>query len=134
MGVQATMPIGAKISSTAVPVLSGAASFPSAGNVSIVTILAPADQHRLGEVQRRIRELVNYARDNRSLQTPANVAIVININAAKSAIREEALDASVVDGDIALLVSAGASDSTNILENAHLQLRDWMNENDRLVA
>jgi hypothetical protein len=137
MGVQAIRAIAGKKSSTVITTpLTAAAVFPAANECSIVTMLGAGDVHRIGEVQRRVRDCINYARDYDLFTSATSIAVVVKLDEAKAAIRTETLVANIVTGDvgIAIVGSERAKGSRNILENAHRQVLDWMNEQDRLAV
>ena len=136
MGVEASMTIGTKTSAVAAVVASGAAVFPAAGKVGIVSILPAADTGRIGEVQRAINHCIDYARDNNLFRSATSIAVVTTLNGGKVAVRTETLSTNVVTNDVGIMILGAVRDGgdTNIVENAHQQLLDFMNENDRLVA
>lgn len=138
MGVQAIRSVeGTKLSTIFTAPASGAAVFPGADQCSVVTMLAAADTHRLGETQRRIEDCINFARDN-DLFKPgsADIAVVVKLNETRADIRTEGDPLNVVTGDVGIMMAGTevSKGSRNILENAHKQVLDWMNEQDRLAV
>lgn len=137
MGVQAIRAVtGQKSSVVFTAPATALAAFPAAGECSVVTMLGSGDVHRLGEIQRRIEDCINYARDNNLFTSAISIAVVVKLNESRPSIRVETLIANVVTGDvgIAIVGSERTKGSRNILENAHKQVLDWMNEENRLAA
>ncbi len=136
MGVQSTMTIGDKQGSAAVTVASGAATFPSTFQVRIVSILPAADLHRLADIQRAVQICIDYARDNNLYTGGASIYVVTTLSGGKVAIRTGAVASAVVTNDVGIMVNnfESAKGARNIMDNAHKQLLDWMNEQDRLAA
>lgn len=136
MGVQCYMTIGDKKGSSAFPIASGGGAYPTTEEVGIISILPAADLHRLGEVQRTVMYCLEYARDNNIFISAGSIAIVTTLDAGKSGIREEGIIANVVTDEVGIMVvgSTRVDGGTLITYEAHRQLLDWMNENDRLVS
>ncbi len=133
MGVQAFMSIEAAPAFSIATIATGTANYPAAGSVSIVTILPAGDIHRYVEVFDVVRKLITYARDENIYVGAGSVAIVSSIDGT---IRVESIAANIVTGDIALMIvgSEKAKGSRNILDIAHRDLLNYMNENARLTA
>lgn len=136
MGVQATMKIGDKVDALAVSILSGEATYPGTDEVRIITILAAADEHRLADIQRAVMLCIDYARDNNIYTSSGSIAIVTNLNSGKAGVRREGIATNVVTGDVGLMVGGTVRNKggRNITDDAHKQLLDWMNEQNRLAA
>lgn len=135
MPLQATMTIGDKTTAVAATIVSGGATYPNPNQVRIVSILPAADQHRFADIHRAVKNCLDYARDNNLFVTSGSIAIVSNLDGGKSSIRQESIAANIVTGDVGIMVLGSVRNrgSINITENAHIQLLNWMNENDRLV-
>ena len=135
MGKQATMTIGDKIGSTASTIATGGATYPGVNQVRIVTLVAVADEHRLADIQRTVKVLIDAARDNNVFRGSGSKAYTTTLNGGKEGIIAKAISADVVDGDIALMIVGTVSNkgNRNITEEAHIQLLDWMNETDNLI-
>lgn len=135
MGVQSTMTISEKISSVAATIATALFTFPAAGEVRIATVLPAADLHRLAEVQRCIMYCLEYARDNNLYTSAVSIAVVTTLGDGKSGVREETVVANVVTDDVGILIVGTVRDDGGNLINyeAHKQLLDWLNENNRLV-
>ena len=85
MGVQAIRTITGKKEDTVLTTPATAlAAFPAAGEVSVVTILAVADQHRLADAERAIRICLDYARDNNLYTSAVSVSVVTTLNGGKA--------------------------------------------------
>lgn len=136
MGVQATMDIGDKNSGVAATIASGAATFPAAGKVRNAVILAAGDLHRVGEVQRSLNHCYDHAKHANLFTSAVSIAVVCPVGGALSSVRTETNPALVVTGEVAVMIvgAVRAQGDLNITFNAHEQLVDWMNENDRLVS
>lgn len=137
MGVQAIRGVlDPKLTTAFTTPATTAAVFPGADECSVVTMLAAADTHRLGEIQRQVENCINFARDEDLFDSAGSVCVLVKLDEPKASIRTEALAASVVTGDVGIMIvgSERAKGSRNILENAHKQVLDFMNEQDRLAA
>lgn len=110
---------------------------PTADQIAIVTMLAAADLHRYLEVQQRVRECINYARQQTWFEgTATDIFVAIKLDGAKGAVRTSGVFAEIVTGDIAITID-GASrigGSKNWVEEAFQQTLDWMRENERLTV
>ncbi len=136
MGIQATMTIVDKETSIAATVASGAATFPFTDQISIVSILPTADLHRLADVQRAVEICIDYARDNNLYVGTSQIYVVTTLDGGRNAVRTNNVATEVVTNDVGIMINNFEiqKGSRNIMDNAHKQLLDWMNENDRLVA
>ncbi len=136
MGVQAIMTIGDKKGSVVNTVATAAAVFPSTFEVSIVSILPTADLHRLADIQRAVKLCIDYARDNNLYGGGSQLYVVTTLNGGKAAIRSNNVANEVVTNDVGIMLNTFeiAKGSRNIMDNAHRQLLDWMNEQDRLAV
>lgn len=136
MGVEATMTIGDKANAIAVPVLSGAATFPQINEVRIVTMVGILDQYRLAEVQRAVIACIDFFRDgNYGGFGASSMGIITSLANPKGSVRADPVANNIVDDDIGLMLAGStiSSGSTNIIENAHRQLLAFMNENQQLT-
>ncbi len=110
---------------------------PAANQVAIVTMLAAADLHRFLEVQQRVRECINYARQQTWFEGAANdIFVAIKLDGAKGAVRTSETFIEIVTGDIAITID-GASrvgGAKNWIEEALQQTLDWMREQGRLTV
>lgn len=110
---------------------------PLANEIAIVTMLAAADLHRYLEVQQRVRECINYARQQTWFEgTAVDIFVAIKLNGAKGAVRTDTVFANIVTGDIAITID-GASrvgGAKNWIEEAFQQTLDWMREQTRLTV
>lgn len=136
MGVRAVMNIGNKDGASAVNILTGNATYPGNNQVGIVTMLPPSDFHRLSDINRTVKQILDYIRDEDRMVTAASMSFVTTLSTGKNGIREEAVVANIVTGDIAVIVvgSQRSQGNNSIFEEANNQLLDWMRENNRLVA
>ncbi len=138
MGVEArrvVIPLLKKESIVFNTVVSGAPTLPGPNEITIVTMLAAADTHRLLEVQNRIIELINFLLEKDFLSpTAADQFIAMKIFESKAAIRPTAF-AGVVTGDIAISLDAliRAPGAKNWIYEAYLQTMDRMREIGRLT-
>ncbi len=136
MSVQAIMSIHDKRSASAASVASGEALYPASSEVSIVSMPAVADEHRLADIQRAVEICIDFARDTNQFGSSGSTSIVTSLNGGKAAIRVELIATNVVTGDIGIMITGSVRNkgSRNITEEAHKQLLDWMNENGRLAT
>lgn len=136
MGVQATMTIGDKKGSVAVPVASGAATFPSTFQVRVVSILQASDSHRLADIQRAVVICIEYARDNNLYVGTSPMYVITTLDGGKSTIKFNNVASEIVTDNVGIMINNFEiqKGSRNIMDNAHQQLLDWMRENQRLVA
>lgn len=134
MGVLATMTINNRVSAAASNVASGLVTFPAQGIISIFTLVPIGDAHRYGEIYETIREVINYARDKNFFAVNTDLAIATNLSGRNNTMRTELLAASLIDGDIGILIDVAdvASGSTLIIEDAYQELLEWMLDKNRL--
>lgn len=110
---------------------------PLVNEIAIVTMLAAADLHRHLEVQQRVRECINFARQQTWFEgTAADIFVAIKLDGAKGAVRTSGVFAEIVTGDIAITIDAATriGGSKNWIEEAYQQTLDWMREQSRLTA
>ncbi len=140
MGVQAirqTVPLEKKEVIPFTTPASGLATNLATGEVSIITMLAAADTHRLLETQARVNELINFLRQgNFFLGSGIDAVVMIPIDGGKGNITIEAAVAAIVTGNIGVAVDLSfvGTGSKNWVTNSLRQTLDWMNEQDRLTA
>lgn len=140
MAVQATrlvVPLAKKeaiVFSTPVTALVPA---PAANSISIVTILAAADQHRELEIQMRVKELMDHLREKDFFNgTSTDIFVAMKITESKVSIRSSTTFTGIVTGDIALTLDAVLRNpgSKIWVLSAFKQTLDFMNEKARLAV
>jgi len=137
MGVQAIRTLVGKKSSVVFTTPATAlAVMPAAGSVSVITMLAAADLHRLGEIQRSIINCINHLRDyNLNDVAATDLFVAVKLDEAKESIRSSATIAEFVTGDVGIALDVTQLVSQRIdIDNALYQVLDWMNEQSRLAA
>ena len=139
MGVQAIRtltPLERKEDITITAPISGAAVYPGINQISVVTMLAAADTHRNLEIINLLKDCLDYIRDENVLTSAGSISIVTTLIAGKAGIRTESIAASVVTGDVGIMIigSERIKGSRNYFFNAHDQIIDWLREQDRLGA
>ena len=137
MGAQATMAIGDKAKAFAINLAEGGlGTFPAANQVSIISLPATADAHRLADIQRAVVICLDFARDNNLFISAVSVAVLTTLNGGKVAVRTEALASAAIIDDVGILIVGSVRDGgdTNIVDNAHKQLLQFMREEGRLAA
>ncbi len=137
MGTQAFMNIEGKRAASSVDTPSGTASYPNAGEVSIIFMATPLnEQHRELEMYNGIVRCLNFLRDeNKFTSTGANITVMIPIGGAQSQIVQTAIS-GVVDGNVAVALNGTVRGSGNLLsiDEAHKQLLDRVRENKWFVT
>ncbi len=137
MGTQAFMNIEGKQTASASDTSSGTATYPNAGEVSIIFMATPLnEQHRELEMYNGIVHCLNYLRDtNKFTGIGANITAMIPIGGAQSQVVQTAIS-GVVNGNVAVALNGTVRGSGNLLsiDEAHKQLLDWVRENKRFVT
>ncbi len=137
MGVQASMTIEQKPKAVAINLGEpGLGTFPIAGDVSIISLPAILDEHRLADIQRAVVICLDFARDNNLFTSAVSVAVLTTLNGGKNTVRTETLASAAVTGDVGLLIvgTVRAVGDTHIVDGAHKQLLQFMREEGRLAA
>ena len=110
---------------------------PGANSISVVTLLAAADQHRKLEIIQRVHELLNHLLEkNYFNDTSTDIFVAMKIFEAKAVIRNSTVFTEIVTGDLAITVDALLRDpgAKNWITNAIEQTLDRMRELDRLAV
>ncbi len=139
MGVQAIRsltPLERKEDITITTPATALAVYPGANEISVVTMLPAADVERSLEINNTLQDVLNFIRDNNVLVGAGSVAVVTTLAGGRTAIRTEALAASVVTGDLGIMIvgSERAKGSRNYFFEAHIQIIDFLRELNRLGA
>ncbi len=118
----------------------GGAFYPPAGQVAIVTLLSPLNYHRVGEIYRAIKICLDAARDNNfyfaDITSSADAYVITTLDGGKDNLRIGTAPTDLITEDVGIMFAAAtrAIGANNIMDNAHLQLLEWMRENGRLAA
>ena len=110
---------------------------PGPNSISVVTLLAAADQHRKLEIIQRVHELLNHLLEkNYFNDTSTDIFVAMKIFEAKAVIRNSTVFTEIVTGDLAITVDALLRDpgAKNWITNAIEQTLDRMRELDRLAV
>lgn len=110
---------------------------PSANQIAIVTMLAAADAHRLLEVQQKVRECINYAREKTWFEDLAtDIFVAIKLDGSKGSARSDTVFTNFVTGDVGITIDGATriGGSKNWIEEAYQQTLDWMSEEARLTV
>jgi hypothetical protein len=138
MGVQAirALSVTKATAPTITTPASAAAAFPAAGSVSVITMLGAGDLHRLGEIQRSIKNCINHLRDyNLNDDSASDLFVAVKLDEPKASIRSGTNIALIVTGDVGIALDVTQLQNQSISIDAALQqVLDWMNEQDRLAA
>ncbi len=140
MTVQATrivVPLQRKESIVFTSPATGAVPAPGANAISIVTLLAPADEHRKLEIIQRVHELLNHLLEkNYFNNTATDIFVAMKIFESKAVIRNSEIFTEIVTGDLAITVDSVLRNpgAKNWITNAVEQTLDRMRELDRLAT
>ncbi len=112
----------------------GAPVAPAAGTLAVYIDLAAADQHRAVEIANKLRSLVDRAREaNYGKSTAAALYYRVELNGSKESIEETATSTDIVEGDVAIGISAtvrsGKSGSI-LFDSCLTQIVEYMAEQE----
>jgi hypothetical protein len=117
---------------------SGSPILPATDHISLYIDLAAIDQHRYMEVQNRLKELADYAREEDYGRPSAGTMFwLIGVNAAKSTIVRTGISGDIIEGKIAIGMNSsvrGSSIGSEIIDACIKELTEWANEQDRLTV
>ena len=115
-------------------VASGEVTSPAAGAVAIVSILEGADTQRFADIERSMTRCYEYLREKNLYGSAGALAIVMNINDAKSDIIERGIMNTIVTGDVGVLITGSPRERgrTLIVESAFRQIIEFVRQEGRL--
>lgn len=118
--------------------VTGAPVAPVAGHVAVYVDLAAGDQHRGVEVQARLKELADAAREQ-DYDRPGSTTTYwrLDIDEVKADIVKTTTSTSIVEGMVAIGVEGtviSGSRGSIIIDAALKEIIEWANEQDRLTV